>query len=70
MIWVAGNRKKGVSVSKVRGSRVWREGVKRKWAWAVGVWMNGKLVGQPEYYPTKKEALQEAKGRARIGWYG
>ena len=68
MIWIAGNRKKGISVYKVRGSSIYRKGMGTKWAWAVAVWRNNKLARTPEYYPTRKEAISEAKSRAKAGW--
>ena len=60
LIWVAGDKKKGLSVKKM----LWG----KKPQWRVGVWRGGKLY-RVEDYPTRAEAMEYAKDRKRMGWY-
>jgi len=59
MIWVAGNKKKGISVYKLHYKTP---------KWRVGIWRKGRLYRTYEY-TNKAEALREARARARIGWF-
>lgn len=55
MIWVAGDKKKGVSVYKLHYKTP---------QWRIGLWRNGKLYRTVDY-DTREEAMIEAQGYRR-----
>lgn len=58
--WVLGSKKRGISVTKLHYPYTYNP-------WRVAIWKDGKQI-LTEEYPTRREAITEARERARINW--
>jgi hypothetical protein len=62
MTWILGDKKRGISVYKLNYPSTYNP-------WRAAYWRNGKQI-RTEEYPTRREALQEARAKARINFVG
>ena len=59
LIWISGDKEKGISVKKLNyKTPVWR----------VGIWKKGTLY-EVHHFPSRSEAVEYAKDRKRLKWY-
>ena len=59
LIWIVGNKQRGVSVKKLNYKRP---------LWRVGIWKKGSLFEVHDFL-SRSEATEYARDRKRLKWY-